>query len=56
MVIELSPQERDVLKKVLDSYLSELRHVIAATKRDTAQLHTEENLVKDLQRKLSEAA
>jgi len=53
MTIELSPVERSLLKKVLDSYLSELRQEIAATKRDTSPLHDEENLIKALQQKLS---
>jgi hypothetical protein len=52
--IELSQPERDLLTKILDSYLSDLRQTIAATKRDTALLHAEENLVKDLQRRLLE--
>jgi hypothetical protein len=55
MIIEVSVAERDLLKKILDSYLAELRHAIAATKRDTSSLHKEENLVKELQKKLSEA-
>jgi hypothetical protein len=55
MTIELSSAERDLLQKILHSYLSELRQAIAATKRDTSLLHAEENLVKDLQRKVSEA-
>jgi hypothetical protein len=54
MSIELSAAERDLLQKVLASYLSELRHEIAATKRDTSPLHAEENLLNDLKRKLSE--
>jgi hypothetical protein len=53
MTIELSPVERGLLKKVLDSYLSELRQAIAATKRDTSPLHDEENLIKGLQQKLA---
>jgi len=54
MILEVSVAERDLLKKILDSYLSELRQAIAATKRDTSPLHAEENLVKDLQKKVSE--
>jgi len=53
MMLEMSVAERDLLKKILDSYLSELRHAIAATKRDTSALHAEENLVDELKRKLS---
>lgn len=52
MTIELSAAERSLLKKVLDSYLSELRQAIAATKRDTSPLHDEENLIKGLQQRL----
>lgn len=54
MMIEVSVAERDLLKKVLDSYLSELRQAIAATKRDTLPLHAEENLLKELQKKVSD--
>lgn len=54
MMIEVSVVERDLLKKILDSYLSELRQAIAATKRGTSHLHEEENLVKALQTKISE--
>jgi hypothetical protein len=54
--IDLSLAERDLLKKILESYLSELRQAIAATKRDTSALHAEENLVKDLQKKVAAAA
>lgn len=53
MTIELSAAERSLLQKVLDSYLSELRQAIAATKRDTSPLHDEENMIKGLQQKLS---
>jgi hypothetical protein len=53
MTIDLSSAERGLLKKILDSYLSELRQEIAATKRDTSPLHEEENLIKGLQQKLS---
>ncbi len=53
MMLELSSAERELLKKVLDSYLSELRQAIAATKRDTSPLHAEEDLVKGLQKKVS---
>jgi hypothetical protein len=52
MTIDLTVAERDLLRKVLDSYLSELRHDIAATKRDTGGLHAEENLINELQTKL----
>ncbi len=55
MMMELSLAERDLLKKILDSYLSELRQDIAATKRDTSSLHSEEDLIKALQQKVSVA-
>lgn len=55
MILDLTVPERDLLKKILDSYLSELRNDIAATKRETASLHVEENLIKELQRKLAQA-
>jgi hypothetical protein len=54
MMIEVSVAERDLLKRILDSYLSELRQEIAATKRDTSPLHAEENLLKELQKKVSD--
>jgi hypothetical protein len=49
MTIELSAAERDLLQKILASYLSELRHTIAATKRGTSGLHAEEDMIKGLQ-------
>jgi hypothetical protein len=55
MMIAVSLAERDLLTKILGSYLSELRQAIAATKRDTSLLHEEEKLVKELQKKVSEA-
>jgi len=54
MMIQVSVAERDLLKKILDSYLSELRQEIAATKRDTLPMHGEENLIRELQKKVSE--
>jgi len=54
MIMDLSAAERDQLKKMIDSYLSELRLEVAATKRDTSSLHGEEELVKGLQKKISE--
>jgi hypothetical protein len=54
--IELSAAERDLLKKILDSYLSELRQAIAATKRDTSPLHAEEDMIRGLQQKVAAAA
>jgi hypothetical protein len=54
-MIQVNSAERDLLMKILDSYLAELRQAIAATKRDTSTLHSEESLVKELQKKVSEA-
>lgn len=54
MMMEVSAVERELLKKILDSYLSELRLEIAATKRSTSPLHEEEELVKGLQKKVSD--
>ncbi len=56
MTIQLNLAEQNLLKKILDSYLSELRQEIAATKRDTSPLHAEEDLVKELKKKVSAAA
>ena len=53
MMLEVSVTERDLLQKILGSYLSELRQAIAATKRATAPLHAEENLVEGLQKKIA---
>ncbi|MGO9378721.1 MAG: hypothetical protein ACLPN1_17065 [Dissulfurispiraceae bacterium] len=53
MSVELSVKELDLLKKVLDSYLSELRLDIVATKHDKSSLHEEETLVKGLLQKVS---
>ena len=39
MTIELSQSERVLLRKIFESYLSELRHTIAATKRGTSSMH-----------------
>ena len=52
MNIELNAAECDLLHKVIDTYLSELRQTIAATKRGTSTLHEEEELLKGLQTKL----
>ena len=53
MTVDLTAAECDLLRKVLDSYLSELRTDIAATKRDTGRMHAEETMINELQRKLS---
>jgi hypothetical protein len=56
MTIELSAAERNLLDRVIASYVSELRQAIAATKRDTSSLHEEENLLEALRKKLAAAA
>ena len=53
MIMEVNATERDLLKKILDSQLSELRLEVAATKRGTSSLHEEEELIKALQKKVS---
>jgi hypothetical protein len=53
MTIQVNAAERELLLKILDSYLAELRQAIAATKRDTASLHAEEDLIRELRRKVS---
>lgn len=52
--LEFNSAERELLAKILNSYLSELRGAIAATKRDTSSLHAEESLIRGLQQKFSE--
>jgi len=53
MNIEVSITERDLLKKILDSYLSELRVEIRETKGDKSSLHEEENLINGLLKRIS---
>ena len=53
MPIELSAKELVLLKKVLDSYLSELRLEIVETKHDKSSLHEEEEIVKKLLQRVS---
>jgi hypothetical protein len=53
MAIELSANEIVLLKKVLDSYLSELRLEIVETKHDKSSLHEEEEVLKGLMQKVS---
>jgi hypothetical protein len=53
MNLEINDKERDLLKKVLESYLSELRLEIRATKGDKLTMHGEEDLVKKLVEKMS---
>jgi hypothetical protein len=53
MQIEVSAAERELLKKTLNSYLSELRLEIVETKHNKTSLHEEEELIKALLKKLS---
>ena len=53
MNIEVSDQERDVLKKAVEAYLSETRLEVRETKGDKSTLHEEENLLKEILKKLS---
>ena len=53
MNIEVSDTEQGLLKKVLDSYLSELRLEIRETKGEKASLHEEEILIKGLLQKVA---
>ena len=53
MNIELSDNERSVLKKALEAYLSETRLEVRETKGDKSTLHEEENLLKALLQKIS---
>ncbi|HEX6792511.1 MAG TPA: hypothetical protein VF304_01560 [Casimicrobiaceae bacterium] len=55
MNVDITLPECDLLRKVLDSYLSELRADIAATKRDTGRMHAEEAMINELKRKLAAA-
>jgi hypothetical protein len=54
MNVEVNVQEHDLLKRVLDSYLSELRLEIRETKGDKTSLREEEILIKGLLQKVSE--
>jgi hypothetical protein len=53
MNFELNSAERDLLAKILGSYLSDLRTTIAATQVGTSGLHAEEELIKRLQARLA---
>ena len=52
MTIELDQAEQVLLKKIVASYLSELRLTIAATRRGTSGLHAEEDMVKRIEARL----
>jgi|WetSurMetagenome_2_1015567.scaffolds.fasta_scaffold351787_2 hypothetical protein len=53
MNIEVNDKERDVLKKAVESYLSETRLEVRETKGDKSGLHEEENLLRGILKKLS---
>lgn len=53
MTIDVSAAEKSLLKKIIESYLSELRLEIVETKHDKTSLHEEENIVKGLLQKVS---
>lgn len=53
MPIQINDTERSLLKKILESYLSELRLEIVETKHDKSSLHEEEDAVKGLLQKVS---
>ncbi len=53
MAIDVNDKERELIKKALDAYLSELRLEIVETKHDKKALHEEEELVKGLIKKVS---
>ena len=52
MNLELSDTERDLLRKIVETYRSDLRHTIAATQRGTGDLHAEEDQLDRLLEKL----
>jgi len=54
MNIELDTAEQDKLAAIIESYLSELRLTIAATKHGTEGLRAEKDLVERLQKKVLE--
>ena len=56
MILELNVTERDLLKRISESFLSELRLEIRETKGDKAPLHGEEELLKTLISKLGNLA
>jgi hypothetical protein len=53
MPIDVRAAEKTLLKKIIESYLSELRLEIVKTKHDKSALHEEETLVKGLLQKVS---
>lgn len=53
MNLELSGDERNLLQKIIRTYLSDLRQTIAATQRGTAGLHAEEDMINRLLTRVS---
>lgn len=55
MQLDLSPQEADVVRRALETYLSDLRHEIVKTERHEWKvgLHDEENTLKRVIESLS---
>ena len=56
MLLELNAAERDLIRRILESFLSELRLEIRETKGDKVSLHGEEELLKTLINKLGNLA
>jgi hypothetical protein len=56
MLLELNMVERDLVKRIVESFLSELRLEIRETKGDKVSLHGEEDLLKTLINKLDNLA
>lgn len=50
--LELTEEERTTLKEALEKYLSELRLVIADTKRHTEPLHKEKDILMGIAERL----
>ena len=53
MNLEMSGDERNLLQKIIETYLSDLRQTIAATQRGTSSLHAEEEMINRLLRRVS---
>ncbi|HMK57366.1 MAG TPA: hypothetical protein VK448_12070 [Dissulfurispiraceae bacterium] len=53
MTVDLNDKELELVKKSLNSYLSELRLEIVETKHDKQALHAEEDLLKAILQKVS---
>ncbi|MEW6117469.1 MAG: hypothetical protein AB1553_11270 [Nitrospirota bacterium] len=50
--LELNEEERNTLKKALDSYLSDLRFTIADTEHGREPLHREKEILKGILERL----